>query len=317
VKLARKKEVKEDVELTITTQYFDEENKKHVQQSKMKLPLGKTDFYANNSVRKAIILSRYVNLMKHWIRDTSTAVKTPTISRESGILVPSVVPPKATTSTKTVTPHYRDLFQQFMKYLEGQSDDLKDDKLVSDLEEKLNAIVSAISFGDVQSIFNEMKDKVIAGDGMPFDKVLEVIKSKLQGTPNEQQLNQLKQLIEADVYNSSDLIFEKFVSENMSDIVGGFTAPGVEAFLKKEVSPTIFGYLHPHIQNRVLVRIQNHSTYKVVYDLVKKNSSESDLEKKIGGALTPDLKKFVMYMKEHPKEDAEGCIRANSWEMWG
>jgi hypothetical protein len=57
-----------------------------------------------------------------------------------------------------------------MKYLENQADELKDDKLVSDLEEKLNSIVSSISFGDIQHVFNEIKEKVVSGDGMAYNQ---------------------------------------------------------------------------------------------------------------------------------------------------
>jgi len=315
VKLLPKMEMKEsEVVLNVVTTYFDEENKKHSQQEPVKFSLpASSEHYANNSVRKAIILSRYVNLMKHWIRDTSTSSTRPRISRDSGILVPAVVPPKATNHSKMVTPHYRELFQLFMKYLENQSDDLKDDKLVSDLEEKLNSIVSSISFGDIQMVFQEMKKNVVEGNGMPFTQVVTTIKSKVHGTPNDQQLDQLKQLIESEVYNSSDPIFEKFVKANLKGICVGYSSAEIETFLKNSLSDSIFGYLQPHVQ-RVSVRIQNHTSLKVLYDLFKKHSSEKAVEKEVGAELTPEMKSFLTYVQKNPTADAEKCIRKSSRE---
>jgi len=289
--------------------YRDYEDKTHNDVQTITFPLQSNEFYQCSSVRKAIVLSRYVNLMKHWIRDTSTSTTTPTITSESGILIPSLVPPKEKNQTKTVSPHYRNLFGKFSTYITKQSDDLKDDKLIEDLEVKISSLSSFMSFHDLKSNFEAIKSTVLSGQGIPYKQVLDLVCKDLGCTPSDEQIAQLETLVQSEFFSASDKFFQGFISEKLSRIPEGFTDEELCLYLQAHAGQVYFSYLSPHLE-RMRIRVENHAIYVILFNLMKKtfpalfglvqtNPSVEDVEK-IVGRLNPEKKSFLKNVQENP-----------------
>ena len=79
------------------------------------------------SVRKGILLTRYVNMMKHWITETDNGV-----SEQNGIS-----PYFSTTSTTTRenssdSGHFKKMFKEFHKYFMEEYEELDDESLLAE-----------------------------------------------------------------------------------------------------------------------------------------------------------------------------------------
>ena len=135
VKLKPKKTLAdaEDTESTIhcTLQYENRYNKC------ITSPISTSRFNVNDlgtsglssSVRKAVVLTRYVNLMKHWIHDMHGS--TSSVHPMSGI-PPYLGPLYFSENPKNVIDeHYKKIFLQFITYLTGELEILNDSSLVS------------------------------------------------------------------------------------------------------------------------------------------------------------------------------------------
>jgi Ca-activated chloride channel family protein len=92
-----------------------------------------SDFYQNAGIRKAILLSRYADLLKNWIADERAALqrgqkKLSTPKR--GVVLP--VKPKEWERHSMplhVTGHYRELFKKFSAYFQEEMKAIGDDNL--------------------------------------------------------------------------------------------------------------------------------------------------------------------------------------------
>lgn len=138
VKLKPKKTLAgEETESTIscTLQYEDRYNKC------ITSPISTCHFNVNDlgiaglssSVRKAVVLTRYVNLMRHWIHDMHGS--TSSIHPASGI-PPYVGPIVYSIHHKTVMDEdYKRIFVQFIKYLNDELEILNDNSLISHVDQ--------------------------------------------------------------------------------------------------------------------------------------------------------------------------------------
>jgi Ca-activated chloride channel family protein len=92
------------------------------------------DFYQNGGIRKAVLLSRYADLLKNWITDERESIESgktvqPSVTLEDGIVVPGPVELgewERQSLPLTVSEPYRNLFDVFGTYFENESDALGD-----------------------------------------------------------------------------------------------------------------------------------------------------------------------------------------------
>jgi Ca-activated chloride channel family protein len=95
------------------------------------------DFYQNAGIRKAVLLSRYADLLKDWTLDERKAlgrgervVLVPMVTMEHGIVVPVLLGEWERQSVPLqVSEPYRKLFGVFYRYFEGERKALGDDNL--------------------------------------------------------------------------------------------------------------------------------------------------------------------------------------------
>jgi Ca-activated chloride channel family protein len=95
------------------------------------------DFYQNTGIRKAVLLSRYADLLKDWTIDErkalqrgETIVLVPVVTMERGIVVPVMLGEWERQSVPLqVSEPYRKLFGVFGTYFQGERKAIGDDTL--------------------------------------------------------------------------------------------------------------------------------------------------------------------------------------------
>ncbi len=101
----------------------------------VEIPDTEPDFYQNSGIRKAILLSRYADLLKDWMLDERKAAESgqkvvPTVTLESGIVIPIDLGEWERQSLPLqVAEPYRKLFGVFGTYFEEESLGIGDDNL--------------------------------------------------------------------------------------------------------------------------------------------------------------------------------------------
>ncbi len=94
-----------------------------------------SEFYQGSGVRKAILLSRYVDLLKNWLIDEMRQMKEgekiqPSVTLESGIVVPVKLGKWERQSMPLhVSKHYKNLFKLFGAYFEKEMKAIGDEAL--------------------------------------------------------------------------------------------------------------------------------------------------------------------------------------------
>merc|ERR1712032_686799 len=82
------------------------------------------DYYDNLSIRKAIVLSRYIRVLRDWIQNDERKQST------GGTLLPTKSRGR---SESFVSNDYQRRIQAFLKYFERESEQIEDDELTRDL----------------------------------------------------------------------------------------------------------------------------------------------------------------------------------------
>ncbi|HPT37676.1 MAG TPA: hypothetical protein PLZ44_05240, partial [Methanothrix sp.] len=96
------------------------------------------DFYQNSGIRKAVLLSRYADLLKNWMIDERTAADhgwkiVPSVTLANGIVVPVDLGEWERQSMPlTVSDPYPELFGQFLNYFKGEEQAIGDSTLVQE-----------------------------------------------------------------------------------------------------------------------------------------------------------------------------------------
>ena len=54
----------------------------------LEFPNKESEYFENKSIQKAVLLTRYVNFMKHYLQDSKN--KTPSINFQTGITIPQL-----------------------------------------------------------------------------------------------------------------------------------------------------------------------------------------------------------------------------------
>lgn len=132
--LIKLEEISPDEGITLRVSYQDRNGTADGDEAQVVFPEVEPDFYENDGIRKAILLSRYADLLKNWIIDEREALESeelvqPSVNPEYGIVVPSPVELgewERQSLPLTVSEPYRNLFDVFGSYFENESDNLGD-----------------------------------------------------------------------------------------------------------------------------------------------------------------------------------------------
>lgn len=147
--LLKLKKISDDTKLTLSTSYEDRNGKADSDTVSVTFEDKKPDFYQNTGIRKGIILSRYVNLLKYWL--ANEAVKTTPnlpeplpiviLDDRTGILVPDdlVFLPllnkwEHQSTPLTVSQEYKDLFKKFIPYFESEIKAIGDETMSQEVD---------------------------------------------------------------------------------------------------------------------------------------------------------------------------------------
>ena len=135
----------ENIKLTVSYKDRNGESHSNSQNVKFGNNISKDEYYENNGIRKAILLTRYANLMKNWILyERSEEDNRFLINIETGIVdcccpttedVRVVLGENERTSVKlTVGNEYKELFKKMKKYMESELSVIGDDELKQEIE---------------------------------------------------------------------------------------------------------------------------------------------------------------------------------------
>jgi len=100
------------------------------------------DYFQNNCIRKTVLLVRYVNFMKNFLRDIRTHASEPSMNQNTGIIIPSIEGESKSSAGKMTplsTP-YVATFKKFISHFEREMTEIGDPLLNTELK-KLIAIM--------------------------------------------------------------------------------------------------------------------------------------------------------------------------------
>ncbi|HPJ84988.1 MAG TPA: VWA domain-containing protein [Methanothrix sp.] len=132
--LIKLEQISSDGNITLVVSYEDRNGTEDGDEAAVVFPEVEPDFYQNDGIRKAILLSRYADLLKNWMIDERKALESdepvqPSVTTADGIPVPGPVELgewERQSLPLTVSEPYRNLFEVFGSYFENESDALGD-----------------------------------------------------------------------------------------------------------------------------------------------------------------------------------------------
>jgi len=143
--LLKLKKISDNGSLKLKTSYEDRTGKTDGSEVEINMT-GNAEYFANNGIRKGILLARYVNLMKNWIIDERADYIIPQplyrcMTRETGIMdydrcligIQLGQWERQSISLK-VSNKYKGLFSDFKKYFENEKNAIGDDNLNKEIE---------------------------------------------------------------------------------------------------------------------------------------------------------------------------------------
>ena len=143
VKLKEKRETKNGkVELEVS--YKDRNGKEYKNTQIIIFDINKNEeFYDNSGIRKAIVLTRYVNILKYWILYERTENKIFMIGPSKGIVdffyteneITKILGEHERMSVKLkVSEEYKEIFRNMKEYILKENEEIKDDTLKKEIE---------------------------------------------------------------------------------------------------------------------------------------------------------------------------------------
>ncbi len=132
--------------IKLSASYEDRDGKRDSDDAEVILEESASDFYQNNGVRKAILLTRYADLLKNWMIDERTATGkgekiVPSVTLTSGIVIPVELGEWERQSLPlTVSDPYPELFGRFRDYFQSEAQAIGDgalsqeDEILKELE---------------------------------------------------------------------------------------------------------------------------------------------------------------------------------------
>ena len=141
VVLLKLKRISPEGRMRLKVRYMDREGKQDGDEAEVNTGDEESEFYQGSGIRKAILLSRYGDLLKNWLIDMMKDVEEgkriqPSVTLESRIVVPMKRGKWERKSIPLQVPdHYKNLFELFSTYFK------KEMKAISDESLKLEQIV--------------------------------------------------------------------------------------------------------------------------------------------------------------------------------
>jgi len=132
VKLAK---LSDQGKIRLSASYEDRDGKSDSDEAEVILEESDSDFYQNNGVRKAVLLSRYADLLKNWMIDERTAAGkggriVPSVTLTGGIVIPVELGEWERQSLPlTVSDPYPQLFGRFRDYFQVEAQEIGDETL--------------------------------------------------------------------------------------------------------------------------------------------------------------------------------------------
>ena len=142
LKLKKIKEA-DNAEISLNVSYKDTEEKAYNNSKKVKFKDSNEDYYDNNGIRKAVVLSRYVGTMKNWTIYEKTQYEEFEAKKENNITeycydedyVKTVLGVNERSSVKlNVSEGYKETFKELKKYLEDENKILNDEDMKKEIE---------------------------------------------------------------------------------------------------------------------------------------------------------------------------------------
>ena len=133
--LVKLKKLSDQGNMRLSVSYEDRNGVKDSDQADVVMAGQEADFYQNSGIRKAVLLSRYADLLKDWIIDERTAADkgwkiVPSVTLTNGIVIPIELGEWERQSMPlTVTQPYPQLFRQFANYFASESKAIDDSTL--------------------------------------------------------------------------------------------------------------------------------------------------------------------------------------------
>jgi len=129
--------------LNFRTAYKDRDGKEYCEVDPFEFVNSGTNFYSNVSIRKSVLLVRYVNFMKNYIRDCrlgkrSSKTNTMSMTKETGIFIPELSEAREANDLvpmNPLTPEYKEIFKAFIDYFEEEMEAINDPKLDRELQQ--------------------------------------------------------------------------------------------------------------------------------------------------------------------------------------
>lgn len=139
--LLKLKKTSDNSSLALKVSYEDRAGEKASSEALIKLEEKVPDFFENSGIRKGILLSRYVNLIRAWINDEREAHAKeqplePSVKRDDGIIIlpePELGKWERQSIPLIVSEHYKELFKDFKIYFKSEMDALGDENLKQEI----------------------------------------------------------------------------------------------------------------------------------------------------------------------------------------
>lgn len=136
-------DVLQNNETKLIVSYKDRNGKEHINEQTVELKATNEDYYDNTGIRKAIVLTRYANLMKEWILFERSNKDDFVITEETGIKdcvygkedIYRILGENERTSVKlSVSEKYVDIMSKFKEYMKKEITELGDTDMNQEIE---------------------------------------------------------------------------------------------------------------------------------------------------------------------------------------
>jgi Ca-activated chloride channel family protein len=146
LKLAEAEEEADEVAtggpLTLSVSYEDRVGNESSAETRIELIESQPESFENSGIRKAILLTRYANLLKNWINDERLSYEEdrpiePVVGDESGIVIPEKIELSRWERQSVplfVSPPYREHFSTFLNHFKEEAGELQDETLDQEMD---------------------------------------------------------------------------------------------------------------------------------------------------------------------------------------
>jgi len=133
--LVKLKKLSSEGDLKLKVSYQDRNGVADSDEAEVQIAEAEPDIYQNSGIRKAVLLSRYADLLKDWMIDERSAQEkggkvVPSVTLANGIIIPVELGEWERQSMPLrVSEPYRELFSQFKDYFQREMQAVKDSNL--------------------------------------------------------------------------------------------------------------------------------------------------------------------------------------------